>query len=144
MPEVPEAAPPEPPRGTAGPATAGQRGSGSAEGVRHDAGIDAAEGRAGTSAENVGVGDVEVIARNGDVVVVLKRESYGIRKAEVNFAILDQIAEAHGVGKARLVYLRGHVGPDRVAKHRAGGFREIASRLAQRERLGTAPALRAG
>ena len=47
---------------------------------------------AGACAQNVGVGNVQIVAGNGDVVVVLDGQGERIRQAQIDLAILQQVA----------------------------------------------------
>ena len=50
-------------------------------------------------AEDVSIGNVEIVSRNRDVVVILDRKSNGIGKAKVDLAILDQVIQPRRIRK---------------------------------------------
>ena len=69
--------------------------------VLHDTGI-YAEGRGpGFGAQHVGVGDVQVVARDGDVEIVLERERDGVVQRQIQLAIVHELVDARGVGQVR-------------------------------------------
>ena len=58
-----------------------------------DAGVDAAEDATSLRAENVGAGYGEVVAGDGEVEVVGKREGDGVVEGEFQRAVVDEVCE---------------------------------------------------
>ena len=108
---------------------AGGRSAG--QGVGHNAGGHAQRRLPGIGAQNIGIGDVEIVARDGDVVIILNRQCNGVGKAQVDFAVLQQVAQAHGIDEAGLVDRRRPVDVDRIAQPTAEGLGEIPVRCPQ-------------
>ena len=95
----------------------------SAEGVGHEARRRAQEiWCAGPRAQDIRVRNVQVVAGNGDVVVVLDGQGNGIGEAQINLAVLDQIGQAHGVREVRLGDSGGPIHIDRIAQPRPVGL----------------------
>ena len=86
--------------------------------VLHDAGIHAEGLGAGLGAQDIGVGDVQVVARDGDVKIVLERQRDGIVERQVELAVAHQGIDARGVGQVRRRQVPRRVRPDRVGKMR--------------------------
>ncbi len=82
-------------------AAAGDGGGRPAKCAGDQAGRDAAEDGTGMCAQDVGIGDVEVDARNGDVVIILESEGDGVAQAEVELAIAEQVVEPGRVAETR-------------------------------------------
>ncbi len=92
--------------GAGGAGGSGGRGTGHRAGAAaqrpgHQAGIHAQEGKARAGAQKIGVSNVQVIAGNGDVEVVLERQHNGVVQAEIDFAVLIQRIEQRAVAQAR-------------------------------------------
>ena len=94
--------------GATGATTTAYGGAAAAECVGDETGADTAQCVAGFGAQDVGVCNVEVYARDFDVVVVFKSEQDGVGKAEVQLAVAHDVVDAGGVTEARsLVVGRG-------------------------------------
>ena len=82
----------------------------------HNTGVDAEDVRAGFAAQNVGVGNAEVIARDGEVEIVLECEGDGIVHRNDQLAVANQILNAWRVGEVRRGNLALRVGSNRIGE----------------------------
>ena len=119
-PSTPEPAPPEPTVVPPGPPPVDKRRSGTAQRSCDQAGRRAQRRCAGLGAQNIGVRNVQVVAGDGDVVVVLNRQRNRIGEAQIDLAVLHQVGQPHRIGEARLWNGGGAVDIDRIA---AASFR---------------------
>ncbi len=90
--------------------------------ILHDAGVDAEDGGAGLGAQHVGVGDVQVVARDGDIEIVFERQRNGVIQRKIELAVVHELVDARSVGQIRRRQMPRRVGPDRIRKmrHRLG------------------------
>ncbi len=102
----------------------------------HDSSIDAAQNRPCACAEQIGVRDVQVVAGNGDVEVVFDGQGNGVGKAQIDLAVLHQIAQPHRIHEAGLGNAGWPEHIDRVAQKTASRLGEVTLGLAQVQRLG--------
>ncbi len=86
--------------------------------VLHHAGINAESRGAGFRAQDIGVSDVQVVARDGDIQVVLQRERDGVIERQVELAVPHQGIDARGVGQVRRRQMPRRIRSDRVGKMR--------------------------
>ena len=87
--------------------------------VLHDAGIDAENAGARFCAQQIGIGDIQVIAGDIEIEIVLERERDGVIDGEINFAILHERVDARRVAQLRLRNFLRRVGLQYVGKCRA-------------------------
>ncbi len=71
-------------------------------------------------AQDVGIGDVQIDARDGDVVVVLERQRDGVGKAQIDLAVAQQVVQRGVFVEPRQRIIRWRVG-------QATGWRSEAS-----------------
>ena len=64
-----------------------------AGGVPNDTGVDAAEDAACLSAENIGLGDGNVVASDGEVEIVFERELDSILEGQVKYPLRDEVVD---------------------------------------------------
>ena len=57
----------------------------------HHAAVDAQRAAARLGAQNIGVGDVQVVARDGDVEIVLQSQRHRVVDGEIQLAVLHQL-----------------------------------------------------
>ena len=86
--------------------------------VLHDARINTQGRSAGSRAQHIGIGDIQVVAGDGNIQVVLERESDGIVQRQVELAVVHELVDARGVGQVRRRQVACRVGADRVGKMR--------------------------
>ena len=84
----------------------------------HDAARDTKNGRARFGAKDIGIGDIQVVARDGNIEIVLERQRDRVVQRKVELAIVHQRVDARGVGQIRWGQAPGSVGADRVGKVR--------------------------
>src|ERR1022692_183121 len=60
----------------------------------HNAGVDAAEGSASLRSLNIGVGDGQVIAGDGQIEIVLQRQRDRVLQGDVQLAVADEMVNA--------------------------------------------------
>jgi len=103
-----------------GATCAGSRGTGAeaaytcARRVLHDADVDAAKGSSCLSAQDVGAGDGDVVARDGQIEVVFQREIDGILQRELDDSVVYEAVEARRVSEIRLGYVRAAIRVDGI------------------------------
>ncbi len=73
-----------------------------------------AHGSAGLGAQDVGVGDGQVIARDGQVEVVFQRHRDGVVQRKHQLAVVHGLIEAVGVACPRLLHHAGRVRGEQV------------------------------
>ncbi len=90
--------------------------------VLHHAGVHAESRCARFGAQDVGISDIQVIARDGDVEIVLERQRDGVIQRQVELAVVHELVDARGIRKIRRRQVPRCVGPDRIGKmrHRLG------------------------
>ena len=88
---VPPAPPPVDARGGGSRATGRGRAGGSAGRALEQSGIYAERNRARTGAQNVGVGNRQVVALNADVEVVLQRHRHRIIERQIHLAVFEDL-----------------------------------------------------
>ena len=117
MPPAPRLVPP-----VDAPACRADAADAAARRVLHHSGIDAENAGARLRAQYVGIGDVQVVARDGDIEIILQRQSDGVIEREIKLAIVHELIDARRVGQTRGGQMPGLVRPDRVGKmrHRLG------------------------
>ncbi len=78
--------------------------------------------RSSLGTQDVRVGDVQVIARDGDVQIVLQREIDGVIQRQIEFALVHELINARGIRKVWGRQVPRSVRPNRVGKmrHRLG------------------------
>ncbi len=119
-----------------GPAAGAQRRRRAAQRVRDQPGGRAQWRCAGPRAQDVGVGDIQIVAGDGDVVVVLKSQRQRVREAQVDLAVLHQVGQAHRIGEAGLRDRRPLERLERIAGETGSRPGKIAVRGTQLQRLG--------
>ena len=83
---------------------------GSSLGAGDEAAADATDScDSGFRMQQVDIGDVEVEALDGDVVVILEREEHRVAEAEIDFAVADEVIELHRVEKTGRRYGDGGI-----------------------------------
>ena len=60
----------------------------------HNARIDSAEGPARPRSFDVSLRNREVVARNGDVKIVLERQKIRVVQSQVEFAVTDELVDS--------------------------------------------------
>ena len=91
-----------------------------AGGVLHDAGVDAENVGARLGAQIVSVGDVQVVAGDVDIEIVLERERDGVVDRKINLAVVHERVDARRIAQVRLRYFLRAVGLQKMRKGRAG------------------------
>ena len=79
--------------------------------------------------KNIGIGDVQVVARDGDVEIVLQRQRNRVIQRQIELALVHQRIDACGVRQIR----RGQV-PRRVRSDRIGKMRHRLGIIQDRQR----------
>ena len=76
----------------------------------------AARGGAGRGAKNVSVGDIQVVARDCQVEVVLEREGDGIVQRQHQLALFDELIDARRILQLRRLQCPALVGREQIRK----------------------------
>src|SRR3984957_10047668 len=86
--------------------------------VLHHSGIDPENVSAGFGAQHIGVGNVQIVAGDGDVEIIFQRQSDGVIERKINLAIVHQGINARCVGEIRGNHMPWRVRPNRIRKMR--------------------------
>src|SRR5208283_1729605 len=87
--------------------------------ILHDPGVDAENGCAGLGPQQVGLGDVQVIARDVNIEIVLQGERDRVVDGEIKFAVPHQRVDARRVAQVRLRQFRRQIRLQHARKRRA-------------------------
>src|SRR5450432_552904 len=87
--------------------------------VLHDAGVDAENAGAGSGSQQIRFGDVQVVAGDVEVEIVLQRERDGVVDGEINLAVAHERVDAWRVSQIRRRQLLRFVRQQYVGKRRA-------------------------
>jgi hypothetical protein len=87
-----------------------------ARGVEHGADGCAQNAGSGFRAQDVGIGDVQVVTLDGDVEIILESESDGVAQGKVNPAVVHEGIDARGIGQVRWRQVTRRVGSERIGK----------------------------
>ena len=84
--------------------------------------MNAQDRSASLRAQHVGVGDVQVVARDGDIEIVFERERNGVIERQIEFAVVHELVDSGGIGEIRRRQAPGNVRSNRIGevRHRMG------------------------
>ncbi len=86
--------------------------------VLHHSGIDAEDAGSSFCAQHVGIGDIQVVARDGDVEVILQRKRNSVVQRKIQLAIVHELVDARACWPDSVGHMPRFVRRNRVGKMR--------------------------